>query len=36
MSVVAVEYPGYGIAKGKPNEKRLLRDALAAFDACVE
>lgn len=25
--VVAVEYPGYGVYKGKPNEKQIMEDA---------
>ena len=31
-----VEYPGYGIYKGKPCEETILRDAETVFDHLVE
>jgi len=27
-----VEYPGYGIYKGKPNAKQILEDSLIVYD----
>ncbi len=33
--MVAVEYPGYGIYKGTPNESKILEDAEAVYDYFV-
>lgn len=35
VNVLMVEYPGYGIYKGKPNAKQILEDSLIVFDFCV-
>ncbi len=32
IHIVAVEYPGYGIYKGKPNADQIEADADAVFD----
>lgn len=35
MHVLSVEYPGYGIYKGKPSEVRICEDSLIVFDYLV-
>ncbi|KAM3145142.1 hypothetical protein pb186bvf_002817 [Paramecium bursaria] len=32
VNVIAVEYPGYGVYQGKPNEKQILSDADTVFN----
>lgn len=34
--VLGVEYPGYGVYKGKPDEDEILSDAEAVFDTLVQ
>ena len=36
VGYLAVEYPGYGGNPGRPNERDILRTALANYDALVE
>lgn len=35
VNAVIVEYPGYGIYKGKPNVKQIFEDTLIIFDYLV-
>ena len=35
LNVLLVEYPGYGIYKGKPSSKQILEDSLCVFDFLV-
>jgi abhydrolase domain-containing protein 17 len=35
MNSIAMEYPGYGIYKGKPCDKQIEKDALTIFDFLV-
>jgi abhydrolase domain-containing protein 17 len=32
INILAVEYPGYGIYKGKSNSTQIEKDSLAVFD----
>ncbi len=33
---MAVEYPGYGVYKGKSNEERILQDAESVYNFCIQ
>jgi len=35
LNALIIEFPGYGIYKGKPSSKQICKDALIAFDYLV-
>jgi hypothetical protein len=36
MHIISVEYPGYGVYKGDPNEAKMCEDSLIVFDYLVK
>lgn len=36
VHILAIEYPGYGVYKGKPSEENILRDAEIVYDYLVD
>ena len=36
MSIIAMEYPGYGVYQSDPTEERILQDAESVLDFAVE
>jgi len=36
MNAIAMEYPGYGVYKGKANEKTIYEDSLIVYDHLIK
>lgn len=36
IHIISVEYPGYGLYLGKPDEEKILRDAETIYDYLTE